>query len=130
MEKAKLNFAHICEMAFLSQEGKLNIIGIFEQVNVRTFPTRQPKMTLVMNLLLQKGKYPLKIRMVKEVSNKEVAKIHGEINCKKTGKTGFINEFRDIQFHEPGQYSVEIWIADEPTGIVNFLVKAVSQQEK
>lgn len=32
MENVKLNFAHVCENAFLSQDGKINIIGDFDKI--------------------------------------------------------------------------------------------------
>ncbi len=128
MEKAILNFAHICDMAFLSKDGKLNIIGIFERLNIVKFPVRQPKITFVMNLNLQEGEYPFKIRLVHVASNKEVAKMEGKINCKKKGKTGLINEFIDTVFPEPGEYAVEIWINDEPTGKVGFSLHHVHKK--
>ncbi len=128
MDLAILNFAHICETAFLSQQGKLNIIGMFEQINAVQFPVKQAKMTLVMNLNLKEGKYPFKIRMIHEEKNTEVAKIEGELNCKKEGKTGLINEFLDVGFTESGQYAIEIWVNNEPTGKVPFAVHQVSQK--
>lgn len=122
MDKATINFAHLCDTAFLSQQGKLNIIGIFEQVAVKKFPVRHPKITLALNLSLQEGIYPFKIRLIHVFSNTEVTKLEGELNCKKAGKTGLINEFVDIRFQESGEYAFEIWIDNEPTGKVSFKV--------
>lgn len=33
-EDIKLNFAHVCENAFLSQDGKINIIGDFDKIKI------------------------------------------------------------------------------------------------
>lgn len=69
-----------------------------------------------MNVYLEKGEYPLLIRIVQERDNREVAKISGSVSCQKTGNVGIINEFQNISFPEPGEYAAEIWINNEPAG--------------
>ncbi len=126
MTDSKLNFAHLCDMAFLSKDGKLNIIGIFENITVSRFPARHPRMTLVMNLFLTKGAHPFKVRMVKDNDNSTVTQVEGNIEFNgDKGNAGLINEFVDITFHEAGKYSLEIWVDNEPigdNGKLNFVI--------
>ena len=42
--------AVLADSANVSQEGKLNIFGIFDQLNIASFPVRHPHMTLVFQL--------------------------------------------------------------------------------
>lgn len=42
-----MNFVHICEHAFLSEGGKLNLIGIFKTIRVKKFPGGIPKFNIV-----------------------------------------------------------------------------------
>lgn len=128
MSAAHLNFAHLCDLAFLSQAGKLNIIGIFEQISVARFPARHPKLTLVMNLTLAHGVHPFRVRLLKDKDNQTVAQIEGRLDVQTaSGNAGFINEFVDIVFDEPGKYSLEIWIDDEPIDEAGKLVFSVRQ---
>jgi hypothetical protein len=45
-----ISFALFADAANLSQEGKLNILGVFDAVQVGTMPTMHPRATLVMRL--------------------------------------------------------------------------------
>ncbi|QQS59872.1 hypothetical protein IPN35_03315 [Candidatus Peregrinibacteria bacterium] len=130
MSKAIINFVHLCDLAFLSQEGKLNIIGIFENISSAVFPACHPKISLVMNVTLEKGEYPLLVRVVHEKNNEELAKISGKISCQKTGNVGIIHEFQNLSFSKPGQYAVEIWINNEPAGEKGKIVFSVSASQK
>jgi len=52
MENVKLNFAHICDYASFSEGGKLNISGIFKNVNSAEFPITLSQMFIVVNILV------------------------------------------------------------------------------
>lgn len=125
MNSTQLNFAHLCDMAFLSREGKLNVIGIFESIHAKQFPVKVPKMSLVINVKLDTGKHHFKIRMLKENSQDEIVKIEGDIDAKNTGNVGFINEIINTNFPEEGNYNVEIWIDDEPIKKLEFNISQV-----
>lgn len=43
----KLNYLFLCDHAFQSEGGKLNLIGIFKNINIRKFPGGVPKFSLV-----------------------------------------------------------------------------------
>lgn len=45
-----VSFALFADAANLSQEGKLNILGVFDAVHVGAFPTMHPRATLVVRL--------------------------------------------------------------------------------
>lgn len=122
MITSEINFAHLCDMAFLSNTGKLNIIGIFENINIRKVPFKYSRITLVMNLALEKGKHSFKLRIAKVDTNTELAKIEGEINSHHGGPAGVINEFIDLVFNETGAYQAEIWIDNEPIKSIKFIV--------
>ena len=99
-----LNFAHLCDLAFLSWEESL-ISSAFWAYFCSSVPARHTKISLVMNVYLEKGEYPLLIRIVQERDNREVAKISGSVSLPKTGNVGIINEFQNISFPEPGEYA-------------------------
>ncbi len=45
----KINFLHICEYAFFSEDKKLNIIGIFNGISTKGFPAGHPRFSIVIN---------------------------------------------------------------------------------
>ncbi len=130
MADTRLNFAHLCDTAFLSKDGKLNIIGIFENIMVAQLPARHPRMTLVMNLHLTKGSHPFKVRMVKDDGNKTVTQVEGNIEYKsEEGNAGLINEFVDVTIDAAGKYSLEIWVDNEPVGENGKLTFTVAERQ-
>ena len=53
----KILFKTLCDLAFTSSEnGKLNIIGIFDDILASAFPVTHPKMSLVMIVEDEPGK--------------------------------------------------------------------------
>ena len=67
MAKANVLYAHLCENAFPSEGGKLNLIGIFGglnnpgQINVPQFPVAYPRVALAIGLSTTETKLPLEI---------------------------------------------------------------------
>ncbi len=50
-----LSFALFADAANLSQEGKLNVLGVFDALQVATLPAVHPRATLVVRLKAQEG---------------------------------------------------------------------------
>ncbi|HUO51148.1 MAG TPA: hypothetical protein VMT93_01400 [Gemmatimonadaceae bacterium] len=50
-----LSFALLCDAANLSQEGKLNILGVFDALQVTQFPSVHPRANLVVRLKGTRG---------------------------------------------------------------------------
>jgi hypothetical protein len=50
-----LSFALFADAANISQEGKLNILGVFDALQIATLPAVHPRATLVVRLKAQEG---------------------------------------------------------------------------
>ncbi len=46
----RLNFLHICENAFYSDDKKLNIIGIFDRITTSGFPATHPRFSIALGI--------------------------------------------------------------------------------
>ncbi len=126
-----LNFAHICDMAFLSKEEKLNIIGIFKAINANSFPIVHPKMACAVNITIDKAA-TLKLQIL-ESKNKEMlsrieAKLNPKFEKKKEIEIGFIGDFVNLKFEKPGQYDLEIWLDDDLVKTVSFAVNMIGKK--
>ena len=107
-----LNFMHLCDMAFLSQEQKLNIIGMFLNVRSSKFPFVHPKITVVLNFTTTRSLY-LKLQIVQKTSGEVIMKMERNLNFEAPENTkadiGLISKFQNISFQEPGAYFLEVW---------------------
>jgi len=112
-------------MAFLSKEDKLNVIGIFKNIGARSFPIVHPKMSCAVNITIDK-RATLKLQILesknKEMLSKIEAKLDPKFDKKKELEIGFIGDFVNLKFENPGIYDLEIWLDDD-------LVKAVPFQD-
>ncbi len=60
-----VSFALFADAANLSQEGKLNVLGVFDAVHVGQFPALHPRATFVVRIkaaTTEAGAYPLSLR--------------------------------------------------------------------
>jgi hypothetical protein len=77
-----ISFALFADAANLSQEGKLNILGVFDAVQVGTLPTLHPRATLVVRLKGNRddaGTHSLALSWVNPRGS-ELWKSDGEVN--------------------------------------------------
>lgn len=56
MSKITLNYLHLCDEANFSQEGKLNMLGVFDQINLTELPGGIFKATLIANITIENTK--------------------------------------------------------------------------
>jgi len=112
MVNVKLNFLHICEKAFLSQDGKLNIIGIFNRIGATSFPAAHPELFVVASIKDGQGVYNGKISF-EAPSGIIIADARGQINIEASEGTGnIIASFRNVVFPSPGKYNIKFFIND------------------
>lgn len=137
MEKIQtpsVNFAHLCEAAFLSQSGKLNIIGIFKNMTTQKLPFVYPKVSCAINLNINKESQ-LKIQVLCKESRELVAKIEGKMTPndpknKKVVEVGFIGDIKNIRFEKAGQYDFEIWVDNDLLKTIPFFVHQAKKETK
>jgi len=121
-ENIKLNFIHICDYASLGEGGKLNVSGIFENINVKGFPAVHPQMFVVTNIIVKKyGEFKEVIKIIDDEKNDIINPL--EFNLKfpssrqeKQAKLGVIAQLNNIKFEKAGVYKVQIWVNDSQLG--------------
>ena len=116
MKNFKLNFLHVCDYASFDQMGKLNILGVFENVNSVKFPYQHPQFFVVANVLIFKsGEYECVIRVIDQDSIELGKFILPKVNMtlvkgQPEVKLGVVGQFNSIKFEKPGKYKIEIVI--------------------
>lgn len=115
MTNVKLNFAIVCDNAFIAQgSNSLNIIGIFDRIGAAQFPAIHPRLVLVTSASGDSGTYKQKITLKNKETNKAIAELEGEFIIHSIGqKAQFISNFFNLVFPSRGEYIFEIEINDD-----------------
>ncbi len=131
----KIQFAHLCDYATVSQEGKLSILGIFTNINVRTFPATHPQMYLAFDLEMRtvEASRPmaLEIHLV-DADGEKLFEMKGRGQFKvaegatdKPGATMRISQIMamsGITFKRPGAHEINIFLNDSLAYTVSFQI--------
>lgn len=128
----KVHYAHLCEKAFLSQNGNLNLIGIFERIFSQKFPVVFPQLSIVTSLEGEVGDHKMTIKIDDPKSGEEIIKpITLNINVKapaegvaeKPQNLRIIGDINNLNFKSAGEYEVKILLNDEIAYSIPFSVQ-------
>ncbi|EKE15742.1 MAG: hypothetical protein ACD_11C00108G0036 [uncultured bacterium] len=122
MADVKLNFLHVCENAFVSQDGKLSIIGIFNQIKASNFPAAHPKLSIVSSISGVADDY---LEVIEIVSPKAevIARIENNVKIQKEGgAANLIASFVNLIFLIGGKYTIRIKVNNELLSEDNFIL--------
>lgn len=126
MENIKSNFAFLCDMAFFSEGGKLNIIGVFKNIFGHKLPIVHPQMYIVSSVSIKgDGNYEEIIKIFRLKDNAEVVsplKFNLAVKGGQEAEFGIIGQLANIKFEEAGQYEVQIFINEEMIKKVPFSI--------
>ena len=123
MASPKLNFIHVCDSAFISQQGNLNIIGIFENILVAKFPAIHPRITIVFNVAGNNGTHEFLLQIKDEKNHGIGPEIKGNFQLDGNKQTfGFIGTIGNIKFEHEGIYYVDITVDGKDLGGTGFKV--------
>ena len=113
----ELDFALIADAANVSQEGKLNILGIFDTIWAREFPVRHAAMVFVLRVkadFTDQGSHTLEVRLL-DADGEQLFRAEGPIQVPGSApgrpvKPHVIMGLSGVSFRSPGDYSFEVMI--------------------
>lgn len=117
----KVTFAVLADAANITREGKLNILGIFDSIQVQQFPVTHPQMQLVMRFegdISEAGKKKKVEVQLMDEDGKKLFVLGGEFALG-PGRPGemigsnHILTINMMKFEHPGDYEFKILINDE-----------------
>ncbi|MCD6429409.1 hypothetical protein J7L09_01810 [bacterium] len=118
-KEIELNFLHICDYASICEGGKLSIIGIFKNINVKKLPAIHPQMFIVTNISLRKhGEFEEVIKIVNDQNQEIRSPMRFKLNFpskikKKEAELGVIARVENLQFKKEGEYKVQVYINND-----------------
>lgn len=115
----KVTFAHICDYATISREGKLSVLGIFSTLGALKFPVQHPLMHLVFEVEMSSAELNSDITARIELRKPDGERVTGgELKFRVGGKApaGEKPRFAQIapiagtRFDGAGTYEWTIWL--------------------
>jgi hypothetical protein len=129
-----ISFAVFADAANLSQEGKLNILGVFDALQVAILPTIHPRTHFVVRLKASGddvGQHKLSFRWLSPF-DEELWSSSGEMGVSPSPNPVFeidlpIIAVIDLPLNVAGQYTMQVTLDGQPTAAVRLLVNGPSQ---
>jgi hypothetical protein len=132
----KIPLAVIADSANVSQEGKLNILGIFQNIAAGTVPATHPLFSLIVTFQGERGdannEHQIKIQMVSE-EGEVMLNIAGNLrfNLPPSGEHSVsahqIFQFANVTFKSFGTYDLNIFVNNEVRKTVSLSLMEVKQ---
>jgi hypothetical protein len=123
-----------CDYANVEQSGKLNMMGVFNDIKATTFPIRHPMMHLVVKLGVELGEVPqdrtVVVRLLDE-DQKEMLTLRQPFHIPpsrgaRMPEMNFIFQLRDLVFQRPGTYDFALYVDEEFKRVLPIYVKQIA----
>lgn len=132
----EVTLAVLADYALISQEGKLNILGVFEQINPQAVPFTYPRMFLVVTYEASPAEIgtqkTMRITLLDE-DGSEVLAMEGPLAVPPPARPGarsFVNQVLDLQminFHRAGSHAFHILVNGEDKRTVSLHINEPPQ---
>ncbi|MBI1805349.1 MAG: hypothetical protein HY033_11575 [Ignavibacteriae bacterium] len=128
-----IRYSFLADTVTVDASGKLNAIGIFDNIFAAQFPSIHRDMTLVINLegtVAEKGEHDLSVELRDDKANR-LAAFDQKINIQNAAITkgslraNVIFKLQDLPFQRHGQYEFVFFIDGRFLGRVLFIVQRV-----
>ncbi len=129
----KIDFFLTADYANITGDGKLNVMGIFRDINGSTFPARHSSMHLVLRLTAELGEYGVTRDLfikLRDTDGNEVMSFSNKINVPqgeggKIPQVNVILELKDLVFQKPGFYQFIVLVDKDYKGEIPLYVNKV-----
>jgi|SRR5215212_11975666 len=136
-EVLEVTLAVLADYANVSQDGKLNIMGIFQEVNPPVLPFALPQMYLVVSFAAGPAEFGsvknIRIALL-DSDGSEILAFEGQVQVDRPprpGRRSFINQvigLNGVSFERPGDYEFSILISGETRETVALHVNEPRQE--
>ncbi len=127
----------LCDAA-TDQQGKLNILGAFDNIFAKKMPTMHPACAVAARIRFEKieeGSHPIRIHIIDEDGKSIGPKLEGNVNIRigddvDSTVTNIVLNIQRLKFEKYGQYRIDIAIDNQIKASLPFHVKVISDQTK
>lgn len=132
MKKFKLNYLLVCDNAFIGENKKLSLIGIFENLTFEKLPGRHLSLAVVGNVTISESienNISVSLKLIRK-PQKKIEITFPEAVIKPEGKkfergrrVNFIVTIGNLPFEAAGEYAFQAYLNEEKIGEVAFKVE-------
>lgn len=134
----KVNFAHLCDYALVAN-GKLSVMGIFDQIGAQAFPWSHPTLYIAYELGLEPAEMgtKFKVRIVmQDEDGGEVMSLEGSVQTEPKGKIKIGDSpkarqvlcLNGVTFTRGGPHQIVIFLQGQVAHTIRFDVLQRPQQ--
>lgn len=117
----QVDFCALADAANTTAGGKLNVLGVFDRVGVKSLPAVHKQMAIVLRIRVEyadaRDEHDLRLALEnpdgKKLVDLEGATRVGEIEPGTFSHTNQIFNLRDIRFEEEGVHRIRVWLDGE-----------------
>ena len=135
----RVTFAHLCDYALISKEGKLSILGMFSGMQLSQIPAVQPMMYLAFEIELSPAElnrdFSIRIECTDEDGNRVFqsgakARVDAKPKPGKRPRFAQVITIRMMQVRRVGPHSIHFWLNEhlDESHTVVFDVELIGQQ--
>ena len=130
----EVTLAVLADGANLSREGKLNLLGIFDTICARTFPTTHPQMQLVLRFEAGPeeagGTRAIEVQFL-AADDRVLFRIPGALTVQARAfgdrvRMDQILTLNNVQLEQPGRYRFQIVVEGVPRAVVPLQVEELA----
>lgn len=120
---AGVSFLHVCERAYVDEQGRGCIIGIVDYFEAPTFPTVTPHMAVAFGVQGQQfERVPITVD-IREEDGTVLARVDTNITCGEDGRAPVGVKMDGSRFRAPGTYSVNVLSSGKPLASTSIEVR-------
>ena len=137
VKKMNIEAFLLCDCATQDRQGKLNVLGAFDNIFISQVPYVHPACTVAGRIRFSKieeGDHKIQIDVIDE-DGKEIGpkKLEGHLSVRlgndvSSGAFNFILNFQRIKFENFGQYRIDLAIDGRQEGALPFYVRKIPKQ--
>lgn len=131
-----LKLSAVCEVARERPDGRLDLVGVFDELSAPGFPAVQERMTVVFLVEWaadESGRQPLRADMIDE-SGRKILTIQGHTDVEARGadrapaQTRLIMPVEKVVFPSPGRYRFQLVAGGDAVDACSFFVGKVANE--
>jgi len=127
----------LCDAA-THQQGKLNILGAFDNIYAKKVPIVHPACAIAARIRFEKveeGNHPIRILIIDEDGKSIGPKLDGNVNVSigddvDSTVTNIVLNIQRLKFEKYGQYRIDLAIDNKIEGSLPFNVREIPNQTK
>lgn len=128
-----IDWAFLCDYAFVDVSGKASIIGMFENINTPTLPLSHPQMYIALGMKLIPGdSFEVSAKITSpsghEISKVNPTKVALPANAPQVGKAIVSFGFYNTQFAETGEHHIEIFLDENSIHFIPININLITRK--